>query len=128
MSREMFHYLGLGAIATHELDAVSQHEWRLLYVLRTLPEDLARHVFIGLHVPLFALLVWLTSHSQPRVREGSRIALAAFLVIHAGLHWRLSDDALYTFHDGLSQALIATAGICGALYLALTWGSSRWRN
>lgn len=126
--RETLHYLGLGAIATHELDAVTQHEWRLLYVLRSLPEELARQGFVALHVPLFALMVWLTSHPRTRVRENSRLALAAFLVVHVGLHLRLSDHPLYTFHGLLSQAIILGAGLCGASYVALTWVNHSWRS
>ena len=126
--REALHYLGLGAIATHELDAMTQHEWRLLYVLRDLPEELARQSFVALHVPLFVILIWLTAHPQPRLREGSRLALAAFLVIHVGLHLRLSDHPLYTFHGLLSQAIIFGAGLCGAIYLGLTLPQHSWRR
>ena len=119
--------LGLGFIASHELDAVTQHEWRLLYVLRSLPEAVAANSFVALHVPLFALLVWLTHHPMPRLRDGSRMALMVFLIIHVGLHLRLSGHALYTFHSLLSQLLIFGAGLCGALYL---WAAvrQRWRR
>ncbi len=115
--KNLLHYLGLGAIATHELDAVTQHEWRLLYVLRAMPEELARQAFVAVHVPLFAVLIWLTSHPKQRIREFSRAALAAFLVIHVGLHMRLSGHALYTFHEPLSVAIIWGAGLCGLGYL-----------
>ncbi|MES2884737.1 MAG: DUF6713 family protein [Pseudomonadota bacterium] len=109
--------LGLGFISTHELDAVIQHEWRLLYVLRSLPEALAANIFVALHVPLFAALVWLTHHPQPRWHESSRLVLMGFLIVHVGLHLRLSGHALYTFHSPLSKALIFGGGVCGALYL-----------
>lgn len=111
--------LGLGFISTHELDAVTQHEWRLLYVLRSLPEAIAANAFVAVHVPLFALLVWLTHHPRPRLREGARLALMGFLIIHVGLHLRLSGHALYSFHSPLSKALIFGGGLCGLIYLAL---------
>lgn len=117
--------LGFGFLASHELDAVTQSEWRLLYVLRGLSDELAESAFVALHVPLFALIVWLCHHPRPRLREGSRLALAAFLVIHVGLHLRLRGDALYRFHDGLSQALIFGGGLCGLLYLLLCWRERR---
>ncbi len=93
-------------LVSHELDAVAQHEWRLLYVLRSLPESIAQDAFVLLHVPLVAVLAWLGWHREPAVRAGSRLALAAFTIVHAGLHWRLSDDPLYTFHSATSVALI----------------------
>ena len=117
--------LGLGFISTHELDAVIQHEWRLLYVLRSLPEAVAANAFIALHVPLFAGLVWLTHHPQPRWRESSRLVLMGFLVVHVGLHLRLSGDALYSFHSPLSKALIFGGGLCGALYFLALLRASR---
>ena len=116
---------GFGFLATHELDAVTQSEWRLLYVLRALPEALARDWFVALHVPLFAVLVWLCHHPRSALRAGSRMALAAFLVVHVGLHLRLQAHPLYHFHGALSQALIFGAGVCGALYLLLCWQERR---
>ena len=104
---------------------MTQSEWRLLYVLRGLPNALAERWFVALHVPLFALVVWLSHHHTPRVRDVSRLALAAFLVIHLGLHWGLEAHPLYSFHDALSRGLILGAGLCGALYLGLSW---RWRT
>ncbi len=125
--KNLWFLLGLGFIATHELDAVSQHEWRLLYVLRTLPEAIAADVFTAIHVPLFALLVWLTHHPQSNLREGSRLALMSFLIVHVGLHLRLSGHALYTFHSPLSKALIFAGGVCGALYLLALLRARRGR-
>ncbi len=117
--------LGLGFISTHELDAVTQHEWRLLYVLRSLPEVIAANAFVAVHVPLFAGLVWLTHHPQPSLREGSRLALMGFLIIHVGLHLRLSGHVLYSFHSPLSKVLIFGGGVCGVLYL-LAIARGRW--
>ena len=112
-------YGGLGLFFSHEMDAVAQAEWRLLYVLRSMSDETAMPVFIGLHVPLFGLIVWLIHHPMPRVQVLSRIALAAFLVVHAGLHFRLSDHPLYTFDSILSQTLIYGGAVCGVLYLIL---------
>lgn len=117
--------LGFGFLATHELDAVTQSEWRLLFVLRSLPDALAESVFVALHVPLFALIVWLCHHPQARLRQGSRLALAAFLVIHVGLHLRLQSHPLYSFHDALSQTLIFGGGLSGLLYMLLCWRGRR---
>jgi fatty-acid desaturase len=44
-----------------------------------------------------------------------------FLVIHLGLHWRLSAHPLYSFHTPLSWTLIVTAALCGLTYTVLGW-------
>jgi apolipoprotein N-acyltransferase len=117
--KSLWLYLGLACIATHELDAVTHEEWRLLYVLRALPPELARDAFVALHVPLFAGLIWLTHHPNPRWREAMRGVLMAFLVVHLGLHWRLSTHPLYTFHTALSWSLIVGGAASGLAYLLL---------
>ncbi len=109
----------------HELDAVAQREWRLLYVLRAMPETLAQDVFVLIHVPLLVLLVWLGWHPRLAVREWSRLAMAAFMVVHAGLHWRLSESPLYTFHSPTSVFLIFGSVVPATILL---WRSLRRRQ
>lgn len=121
-----FFHLALATLFTHELDAMVQAEWRLLYVLRAMPDETARPAFIALHVPLFAIILWLVHHPRANVISVSRLALCAFTVLHAGLHYRLSDHPLYTFHSPLSRALIygaALAGLCYCLLILLSRGS-----
>jgi hypothetical protein len=45
-------HLMLALLFTHELDAMTQSEWRLLYVLRELSDAQGRWWFVALHVPL----------------------------------------------------------------------------
>jgi hypothetical protein len=109
----------LGFFIAHELDAVACREWRLLYVLRSLPEASARTAFIALHVPLIAGLVWTASATQP-VAGTARFAVAVFAVVHAGLHYRLRREPEYGFHAPVSIALIAGAALCGGAYVTAT--------
>lgn len=44
------------------------------------------------------------------------LALDGFMVIHAGLHWRLSDHPLYEFRSLPSRFLIYGAAVCGLLH------------
>lgn len=111
----------LGFLLAHELDAVACREWRLLYVLRRLPEAVAQPIFIALHVPLITGLVWTASASQPG-GEYARIAVAVFAVIHAALHFRLRHAPQYGFHSPLSVALIGGSAGCGAVYVMATLG------
>ncbi len=110
-------YLEFSTLVTHELDAITQSEWRLLFILRQLPEHLAVSVFVALHVPLLTLLFWLTFHESQPVRYGSRLMLSAFLIIHAGIHKRLEHHLAYTFTSPLSFGLIYGAGLLGLAYV-----------
>lgn len=123
--RNWLFYLGFATLATHELDAMTQSEWRLLYLLRDLPDPLARDLFVLLHVPLLALLLWLTFHPQARIRDGSRLALSGFLVVHVGLHLSLQAHPAYSFFSPLSLGLIYGGGLLGLGYLLATVATSR---
>ena len=101
----------------HEMDAIDKKEWRLLFVLRRLPDHGALRWFILLHMPLFvALLVLVAADTSPTTRwiEGG---VDAFLIIHLALHtrfWRRGRDA---FANGFSRSLIWAAGLLAATHL-----------
>ena len=109
--------LGLATLSTHELDAVTQSEWHLLYILNNLPEQIAADTFVVLHVPLFTIIFWLGFNGNPKVREWTRIIFSLFLIIHAGLHKALENHPLYTFNSLISKCLIFGAGLIGLMYL-----------
>jgi hypothetical protein len=111
----------LALLFAHELDAVTQSEWRLLYVLRDLSDALARSWFVALHVPLFWAILLLTHHANVKVQHRSRLGLALFGIVHCGLHLRLQADPLSTFTSPLSWSLIWGYAVAGAAYLCLTW-------
>ena len=114
------YYVAFAGFIAHELDAVDKHEWRLLFVLRRLPDEAARRVFVLLHVPLFAVLLWLAGHPDAAVRFWTMLSFDAFLIVHAALHWRLSGDPRYEFNTGHSRLLIfGTAALAAAHLLAL---------
>ena len=121
------YYLGLAFLFTHELDGVTHSEWRLLFVLRSLPDAEASTWFVALHVPLFFAILWLSEHPKDRVRETARSVVAAFLVVHAILHFALSGSPSYEFHGALSRVLIVSAGACGLAYLVV-WFMPRTRS
>ncbi len=111
--------LMLAVLFTHELDAMTQSEWRLLYVLRNLNDEQGRWWFVALHIPLFWALIVLTHHSSDLVQRASRIGFAAFCIIHALLHWRLASDTLSTFTSPLSWSLILGAAALGAVFFGV---------
>ncbi len=106
--------LGLALLFTHELDAVRQHEWRLLFVLRHMPEDIAARAFIAVHVPLFLILLVVTQ-APGELQFWSRALTSAFLIVHAGLHWLLRHRTACNFNSGLSRGLIYGAAFVGVL-------------
>ena len=112
--------LMLAVLFTHELDSMTQSEWRLLYVLRSLSEEQGRWWFVAIHIPLFWALIALTHHARDHVQRLSRIVFAVFCVIHALLHWRLASDPLSTFSAPLSWILILGAATLGVAYLGMT--------
>lgn len=114
-------YLFGAMFMTHELDAIHKHEWRLLYVLRSMPDEVARRWFIALHVPLFTIILWLFAHANTIVGFWSIIALDVFAIIHAGLHLRLSSNEKYEFHTLLSKFFIFGTAVLGGVHLLLLW-------
>ena len=119
--REIVFYLGIGTLFTHELDAVANHEWRVLPLIQSLPDNTGMMVFVALHVPLFAGLVALVASSNHRTRRLSRMAFGAFLVIHGLLHALFKGNPAYEFSSILSVALIFGGAALGAIYLTLEW-------
>jgi hypothetical protein len=117
--KNFFFFLGMGALFTHELDAMTNHEWRVLPFMGALPDDVGMSVFVIAHVPLFAVLIALVASANARTRTLSRLVISALLVVHGLLHAMFMDHAAYEFSSALSNALIFGAAGCGAAYLAL---------
>jgi hypothetical protein len=118
MQNAVFH-IGLAALFTHELDAIQQREWRLLYMLRSLSDEAGALWFVAVHVPLFAAITLLCFHGDTALRRWSQRLLSLFFIIHAGLHWRLMGDPLAPFDSPLSLVLIHGCALCGLFWLTL---------
>lgn len=112
-------HLGLACLLTHELDAMTHHEWRVLPLTSWLPDAWGRDVFVVAHVPLFAAMLAALGSALPSRVHGARIVLAGFLVLHAGLHFAFTGHALYTFAGALSNGLIGGAALGGMVFLLL---------
>ncbi len=119
-------YLGLGTLFTHELDAIANHEWRIMPILRALPEQAGMSTFVLLHIPLFAVLVALVASNDERLRRLSRLGVSVFLLIHAGLHVWYANEADYEFASTLSNALIFGGALFGGLHLVTSFRDIRY--
>ena len=112
-------YLGIGLFFTHELDAMTNHEWRVLPLTSWKPEYNGELSFVLLHIPLFAILVALVASLNEVIRRRSWIGVSLFLAIHGALHaaFMVHDD--YEFSSLLSNVLIFVGAVCGAVYLVM---------
>ncbi len=119
------YYIGLACFFTHELDAVTHAEWRLLFVLRDFSDPTAASTFVAFHVPLFFLVLWLSHHPAQRLSNATKLVVAAFMVVHAVLHFALSSSPQYSFHGALSNSLILGAAASGVAFLATFWRARR---
>ena len=121
MISRVIYFLMLAFLFTHEIDAAFRHEWRVLPITSFMPDELGREVFIWAHVPLFAIILF-ASESQRL-----RIGLAAFCVIHVGLHWIFRNHPAYEFNNASSLGLILAAGVSGVAFLIVVRLEKRGR-
>jgi hypothetical protein len=120
VQQTLFH-CALATFFAHELDAMQQHEWRLLYGLRALDERTAATLFVALHLPLFVAISYFAFHADATMQLYCRRGLCAFFVVHALLHWRLMGDPRAAFDTALSLTLIHVCALFGGLYLLIDW-------
>jgi hypothetical protein len=76
-------------------------------------------------VPLFFLILWLSHYPAQRLASGTRLVVAAFMIVHGVLHFALASSPLYTFEGSLSNFLIFGAAASGAAYLGTSWSEHR---
>ena len=122
MVDELLFIAGISFLLLHEMDAVDKKEWRLLVGLRRLPEEGALKWFVLLHLPLcVALLVLVAADSSTAVRW-ILIGVDGFMLVHAGLHERLSSRGGQAFANAFSRTLIWSAAGFGAVHIAYVLG------
>lgn len=109
-------YLGLGFLLTHEMDAMTNHEWRVLPIFRSLDYAIGEQMFLLAHVPLYAFLVAFVASLHTRIRNRARNLVSAFLVVHAALHFAFSGHSAYEFEAFRSDLLIYGAAVAGLGY------------
>lgn len=115
---DILYYSMVGAFFTHDLDAVRRHEWRILPGFALLPEHKGEQIFIWIHVPLLALLLW-GGDGEPT--SAIRIGLSIFAIVHVGLHVLFRRHPANEFNNFSSWALIILAGFLGAAYLVAAY-------
>jgi hypothetical protein len=117
--RNVVFYLGLGMLFTHEMDAMQNHEWRVLPILSSLPDATGEFAFLIAHVPIFAVVIAFVASLNISTRELAQKLACGFLIIHAALHLAFSGHADYGFSSLTSNLLIYGAALCGAMFLVM---------
>lgn len=123
--KNIIFYIGMSTLFTHELDAIINHEWRLLPLLGWLTDEYGEIVFILIHIPLFAILIALVASTNIKTRSLSRIGISIFLVIHGLLHVVFMRSTSYEFTSTLSIILIFGGALFGAAFLLLVFIGKR---
>lgn len=118
MSAELFFFIGLSFILTHELDAIKRHEWRIFPFTSFLNDQWGYWVFTGLHVPLFLTLFWFL-FSGTGINEGLMQGLNIFFVIHFFLHLFFLRHPKNEFTTLFSWLIIIGAALSGGVSLMI---------
>ena len=119
--KNIIFYLGMGTLFTHELDAMFNHEWRILPLTSWLPEETAMLAYLFFHIPLFAGLIALVASKKDQVRVRTRIGISVFLLFHAGLHGLFSGNPASEFSSLSSSILIYGGALLGSFHLLLEY-------
>lgn len=121
-------YLGLALLFTHELDAMPNHEWRVLPLSNGLTDSVGRDAFVIAHVPIFAVVIACIASLNLTVRSMARDIASGFLIAHAFLHFAFSGHSEYAFDSSLSSILIYGAAACGLSYFLARWMERKPRS
>lgn len=113
---DLLFFGAISMLLLHEMDAVDKREWRMLFVLRRLPNEGAMRWFIVLHLPIFIALLALVAAGPSTAVRWIQGAVDSFLVIHAGLHERLIRRGDAAFANPFSRWLVWGAATLGTIH------------
>jgi glucose-6-phosphate-specific signal transduction histidine kinase len=119
--KNIIFYLGIGTLFTHELDAMSNHEWRVLPLAIWLPDEYGMIAFLFIHIPLFACLIALVASTNDTIRIRTKLGISIFLIVHGMLHAVYIGNAGYEFASALSNIIIFGGALLGIIYLLLDY-------
>ncbi|MEM9034268.1 MAG: DUF6713 family protein [Actinomycetota bacterium] len=111
--------LSFSLLICHELDAMIRREWELLPGLSGLSEDVAADVFTLLHIPLFAVPLWLLTSGSAAARRRTIVVVEALAVAHALAHALLRGAEAYRFEPPVETVTVFGAALVGALHLVV---------
>jgi hypothetical protein len=117
LDRPLF-LLSFSTLLVHEMDAVHELEWRILFPFSLIKNDETAHVaFTGAHVPAIAALLFALTRPSPaadRVATGLSLFSVGHAVAHAVFRWKKWGG----FRSSFSKTLIYGAAVAGLADLA----------
>jgi hypothetical protein len=119
--RNYVFYLGLGFLFTHEMNAMTNGEWRVMPLLNEFSDKTGELIFLLAHVPVFAIVIAFIASMDARTRLLARNITCGFLVAHGALHYLFSSHPAYEFSAFVSELLIYGAAACGSAFLIIFW-------
>jgi len=109
---DLLFLLAVTFLFNHELDAVQQHEWRILSVPLSVSDKVAYRIFVAFHILFFGVIIWYINESW------LQIGLDVFLIAHVFIHYALRNNSNLVF-TWFSWVWILGGGILGAIHLLL---------
>jgi len=116
---DILFYLGIALLFTHELDAIQNHEWRILPILRKLEDKVAYYWFTILHIPVFFILLLLMCYQSKIIRFWFQISMDVFFILHMVLHKLLNTNKKCGFNGYFSKTIILIMGMVGIIHLSI---------
>ncbi len=116
MDSHFYFFIALAFIFVHEMDAIRQHEWRMFPLTSWLKEKTSFLIFMGLHVPLYVLLLW-NLYTPNGLNKGLIQGLDIFFIIHVVLHLLFLKHPKNEFNSIFSWIIILGAGVAGFIDL-----------
>ncbi len=109
--------LELALLFTHEMDAIRHKEWNMFIILKDMHEKKAYQFFMLLHVPLYALVLFLlfSNHQKSAV-----FVIDLFLIGHMFVHRGFKNHPANNLGNPLSKILINAAGLLAIIHLILS--------
>jgi len=103
----------------HEMDAIRAKEWKMFIILNRMREETAYIVFSLIHLPLYALVIFVISQSGSTAYALVWLIVDVFLVAHAIIHFLFRKHRANGFHSIYSMLLIYGMGIFAIIHLLL---------
>ena len=119
MVADTIFYIGIVLLFTHELDAISRHEWRMFPFICQLEESLGYRVFVMLHIPLLLLIFWFIAYASESMRYVFQICMDIFFILHLGIHYLFRSHPKNEFRGTFSTSLIGLTALAGFVHLIL---------
>ncbi len=105
-------------LLVHEMDAIQAKEWKIFLVLKDMTDELACKVFTGMHVPLYAGVLYVLLRGGA-AGHALQIIIDVFLAGHAVIHFAFGNHVDNGFQSLYSKTIIYSMAALALLHLTL---------